>query len=131
MVNGRLSACEKSSQVQPDQMKLPLPSRLSFFQLFAAIVLVSLFTTPADTIAHGPMIILKGGHGSSHSTMAAAGLVAAGLAYKLLSGMGKNGGGHHHHGGGFGGGGYGAQMIVPDAGYGYMPEAHGGMMMWR
>ncbi|KAG8178373.1 hypothetical protein JTE90_005266 [Oedothorax gibbosus] len=96
MVNGRLSACEKSSQVQPDQMKLPLPSRLSFFQLFAAIVLVSLFTTPADTIAracgHHCMIILKGGQGSS-PTMAAAGLVAAGLAYKLMSVMGKNGGG--------------------------------------
>lgn len=116
-------------------MKLPRPTSLSLFQLFAACIVVALITFPADTIAHGPVLILKGHHGSN-GAMAAAGLVAAGLAYKLLTDMGKSGG--HHGGGGYGGGGYGsgyaAQMnsfASHDANlgnYGYMPEAHGGLM---
>lgn len=110
---------------------MKLPSKLSLFQLFAAIILVSLVTFPADTIAHGPVLILKG-HGGHNGAMAAAGLVAAGLAFKLL--MDKNGGGHHGGGGGGGYGSYGGQMNsfashdASLANYGYMPEAHGGIM---
>ncbi|GFT99982.1 hypothetical protein NPIL_80101 [Nephila pilipes] len=52
------------------------------------------------------MIIFKAGKGHGHGGgMGAMGLLAAGLAIKLLSQVGKH---HHHHGGGYeGGGGYG------------------------
>lgn len=119
-------------------MKLYKPSSLAMFQLFAGWLLVAIITCPGDAFHHGPMIILKGHAGQGSGAMAAAGLVAAGLAFKLLKDMdGKN---QHHGGGGggYGGGGYGGaglgmmhSFASHDASlgqYGYMPQMHGGWM---
>ncbi|GFW04306.1 uncharacterized protein TNCV_876801 [Trichonephila clavipes] len=93
------------------------PTSLGLFQLLIASVLVVIYTNPGDAMMnHGPMIIFKAGKGHGHGGgMGAMGLLAAGLAFKLISELGKH---HHHHGGGHeGGGGYGHGM-GGGAGYG-------------
>lgn len=119
-------------------MRFSWPTRLGIFQLLIACLLVALFTCPGE--AHGPMIILKGssrGHhhgGGGLGGMGAVGLLAAGVAVKMIHEFVKN-----HHGG-FGGSGGNSVLFpgqvmgqvhsfashdahLPD--YGYTPQEHG------
>ncbi|CAL1278197.1 unnamed protein product [Larinioides sclopetarius] len=116
-------------------MKIYKPTTLGLFQLLVACVLVAIYTCPGEAMHHGPMIIFKAGKGHGQGNgMGAMGLLAAGLAFKVLTELVKKGH-HEHHGSGHHGAAYGHPTPISFAShdahlphYGYDPQGYGGQV---